>query len=839
MAQLLSERPSSRSSSEVASLRTRCIASCNQSADRRPIAPTEYATTLTENHAPTPDSALYTGLFGHQANMQEPVAGTQDDIEACCPHIPDGSIVHGSGVHCCAVPKKSHSQVTILRKLDVSASALRPCNFLPVHEMKAGVNIVASDHSDWPCDEHATSQQADPALHMPSRCQLASFALSDGEEKTRRLTRRALACNRSGSADTICFTNRPPSRLRGSLAHSAEPFRLRQLVTPRGSQECSHSRSTPALATVEQCPGDSAHMQCLGSDELGCSSSRSTSPVRQAVSHVTGGTILTGALTSIFWPSRALTPQPAISSQSSEQSSLSPCESLRSAVVSHVETQPLRHSLTELLHARRPTSEMVLPQRSLLAYLFGPQIDDSTTPDDSATRAATDLSPLERYAAAQGIVHERGNAEASCAMEMHAALAATLTSHPLNYQVMDQSSIDLSPLTLPSVHQASVESCHGSRQSSSQAPVVSLASSPQKDVELLIGLLEGSVQDVPSTTSAIRSSVPDHALLHLVQLLNDDSELAQHLRDFRMSPAIGEIDSLLGGAPDDIDGRWEPMLREQDLSLQISYTAEKRPLRGGLFVYRTRTVFQAATAAQLRSFNLNDELSLTWNFNTTTFEHLPAPHESQDSPQLHCTMACNSCSASQDTAESAYLYMRCRFPMAMASREYVSCRRVWHRQVDGGCCVVNVACNNPHATRKHGKRAVRVQDYVSGYIIRERELEGDLVAELHSIYFESSGVAPFIANVAVHKGLWAAVQTHAKHFRHFQEVKSYNQQAEGQAHHASSAGMLQSCQSRSCKQASRLLCFVRSCALVLGGVGLKSWHDASLRPQLKLDGAHQ
>ena len=39
--------------------------------------------------------------------------------------------------------------------------------------------------------------------------------------------------------------------------------------------------------------------------------------------------------------------------------------------------------------------------------------------------------------------------------------------------------------------------------------------------------------------------------------------------------------------------------------------------------------------------------------------------------------------------------------------------------------------------------------------------------ELKSVYFESPGVPPLISNMAIQKGLWGAVQGHAKHFHAF------------------------------------------------------------------------
>ena len=138
-------------------------------------------------------------------------------------------------------------------------------------------------------------------------------------------------------------------------------------------------------------------------------------------------------------------------------------------------------------------------------------------------------------------------------------------------------------------------------------------------------------------------------------------------------------------------------------------------------------MYEGITAAQLRAYQHDDAQRAEWDDSTQDFEHLP----STSAP-----------SCPQPPSESKFLYCRTRFPAPLASREYIYARRVWARASDGGCYSVSRACRHAAKPSPTG-RAVRVADFVSGYIIRAMprgevaaRLQATPAAEMVTIYFE-------------------------------------------------------------------------------------------------------
>ncbi|GFH21296.1 START domain-containing protein [Haematococcus lacustris] len=139
---------------------------------------------------------------------------------------------------------------------------------------------------------------------------------------------------------------------------------------------------------------------------------------------------------------------------------------------------------------------------------------------------------------------------------------------------------------------------------------------------------------------------------HLLQfgaLLGESSaELA--LSQSGMSGAVGHSQDSLLGSTDDVAGwekGWEAVAAEACPRTGLHYWAWRRYLRKGLYVYRTRTVYEGCTPAQLVSFQLDGSYKSVWDDNQAELE-----------------AAC--------LGRSCFLYARSRFPAPMAQRDLLA-----------------------------------------------------------------------------------------------------------------------------------------------------------------------
>lgn len=222
----------------------------------------------------------------------------------------------------------------------------------------------------------------------------------------------------------------------------------------------------------------------------------------------------------------------------------------------------------------------------------------------------------------------------------------------------------------------------------------------------------------------------------------------------------------------------------------VLYWAWRRPLRKGLYMYMTRSVFLKATPAELRAFMNDDAYRVVWDNSMQVLRPLlsrsssAAGSKGADSNAAVEAMAAavaartSGCSAPSSSAsaglqspftettsstedelcssssryetlshENGILQAMVQFPKPMASRSYIYARRVWHRPSDGGCYCLARSCVYPDPLPLPG-RAVAVEDYASGCVVRAPAQQllppGHVgpAAEVTLVYFEDSHVRP-------------------------------------------------------------------------------------------------
>jgi hypothetical protein len=253
---------------------------------------------------------------------------------------------------------------------------------------------------------------------------------------------------------------------------------------------------------------------------------------------------------------------------------------------------------------------------------------------------------------------------------------------------------------------------------------------------------------------AIRRQVTDEHLLQFGAAMGEPAA-ARALRDLGAPPAWDAPGSLYGardaaaaaeaeaaaaGAAAGDDG-WEPLLEESRPGLTVR--AWRRPLRQGLYMYKTSATLAGVAPRDVRPFHLDDQARQLWDDGVVEVRRVAPAGEAR--PSRH--------------AESCLHRYISRFPRPMAPREYAYARRVWHRPADGGCYAICRDCDLPDdGAAGGGARAVKVLQYISCTVVRAAPGGAAGAAaggtEVASIYFEDSQVRPGLVKMAIPKGLW-------------------------------------------------------------------------------------
>lgn len=260
--------------------------------------------------------------------------------------------------------------------------------------------------------------------------------------------------------------------------------------------------------------------------------------------------------------------------------------------------------------------------------------------------------------------------------------------------------------------------------------------------------------DLPADCGgALAGAVSETHLLQFGAMLGEPSCREALARAEAAGPVGSSSGSLYGSSDTDaFYGPWEAIVHEAAPGLR--YWGWRRPLRRGLYMYMTRSVFLGVTPPELRAFMMDDGCRTTWDKSMA-----------QLSPAL--AGARGGCDRAQ--RESDVLLAAVRFPKPLGQRSYVYARRVWARACDGGCYVLAKACPPPTGGAPP-PRGVPVQDYASGAVIRAPPAavlggHSGAAAEVLMIYFEDSHVRAGFANLGIKKGLWPMLQRTDKALR--------------------------------------------------------------------------
>lgn len=256
----------------------------------------------------------------------------------------------------------------------------------------------------------------------------------------------------------------------------------------------------------------------------------------------------------------------------------------------------------------------------------------------------------------------------------------------------------------------------------------------------------------------VKEVCTDLNLLQFGNILGEQSATAE-LAERGAAGPLGSSPACLYGAPDKCEyysQDWEPVMEERKPGLLC--WAWRRHLRKGLFVYKTRAVYEGATPVQVRAFLFDDTARVDWDENVLTLHPIPpaASEVSAAEPQPGTHR------------HSAIMYARSKFPGPVSDRDYVYGRRVWHRPTDGGCYVVNRSC--AHASMPPVHKVVRVEDYASGFVVQDAPpgLNARYPAvEVITVYFEDSRIRPLLVNAGVRKGLWPVNMKQEAAFRNW------------------------------------------------------------------------
>ncbi len=252
--------------------------------------------------------------------------------------------------------------------------------------------------------------------------------------------------------------------------------------------------------------------------------------------------------------------------------------------------------------------------------------------------------------------------------------------------------------------------------------------------------------DLPADCgAAIAAAVSETHLLQFGAMLGEASSRDALARAEAAGP-VGSAAGSLYGAPDTdgFYGPWEPVVHESAPGLL--YWGWRRPLRRGLYMYMTRSVFLGVTPGEMRVFMNDDACRLAWDRSMAALGSGLRSSRGVCAPQR----------------ETDVLYAAVKFPKPLAQRSYVYARRVWARPSDGGCYVLARGCGAP-AGAASPLRGVAVTDYSSGAVIRAPAAallggHSGPAAEVLMIYFEDSHVRAGFANLGIKKGLWPMVK---------------------------------------------------------------------------------
>lgn len=168
----------------------------------------------------------------------------------------------------------------------------------------------------------------------------------------------------------------------------------------------------------------------------------------------------------------------------------------------------------------------------------------------------------------------------------------------------------------------------------------------------------------------------------------------------------------------------------------MSYQAWRLDPPVGAVIYRSRTVFEDATAEMVRDFFWDDEFRCKWDNMLTYYKIL------EEFPQ-NGTMI---------------VHWIKKFPFFCSDREYIIGRRIWESGKTYYCVTKGV----PYPSIPKNDKPRRVELYFSSWRIRaveSRKQDGQMTAcEVSFIHYEDMGIPKDVAKMGVRHGMWGTVK---------------------------------------------------------------------------------
>lgn len=141
------------------------------------------------------------------------------------------------------------------------------------------------------------------------------------------------------------------------------------------------------------------------------------------------------------------------------------------------------------------------------------------------------------------------------------------------------------------------------------------------------------MQDNPQLTAAI----PPSFFLQFASMLGDEPQALSALQSGGLPEGCAGPAELFGAeSPDCVGKLWERLVQESCPGV-LTYTAERRPLRRGIFMYRTVTVYEDACPREVRRFTLDDNSRARWDDNAIEHGQLPAPGDGVSTHGFHAS----------------------------------------------------------------------------------------------------------------------------------------------------------------------------------------------------------
>lgn len=192
---------------------------------------------------------------------------------------------------------------------------------------------------------------------------------------------------------------------------------------------------------------------------------------------------------------------------------------------------------------------------------------------------------------------------------------------------------------------------------------------------------------------------------------------------------------------------WQSMMERN--TPNMAYQAWRYDPENGPTIYRSRTVFEDATAELVRDFFWDDEFRPKWDPMLIYFKIL------EEYPRTGAMI----------------VHWIKKFPFFCSDREYIIGRRIWEAGKAFYCITKAV----PYPSLPKCDKPRRVEHYFSSWVIKPvQSLKGDgnmTACEVTLIHYEDMGIPKDVAKLGVRHGMWGTVKKLHSGMRAYQNAR--------------------------------------------------------------------